>query len=148
MKEDCGDRSVEKDYAIKDGNESMEDLSAAITDTSAGIESATAKIEDVSTNISATESELGTAIAFRKKEDEEFVNQEKELLETTREFEGATTSIKNSLSFVRFRSGKVGQAKREALNALVAGLGRLVEASLWRIIIAVRRSRSRFNVKW
>ena len=106
----------------------MEDLSAAITDTSAGIESATAKIEDVSTNISATESELGTAIAFRKKEDEEFVNQEKELLETTREFEGATTSIKKSL----------GQAEREALNALVAGLGRLVDASFWRISIAER----------
>ena len=114
----------------------MEELSTAIKDISAGIESATAKIEDVSTNISATESELGTAIAFRKKEDEEFVNQEKELLETTREFEGATTSIKNSLSFVQLRSGKVGQAKREALNALVAGLGRLVEASFWRIIIS------------
>ena len=114
----------------------MDELSTAIKDISAGIESATAKIEDVSTNISATESELSTAIAFRKKEDEEFVNQEKELLETTREFEGATTSIKNSLSFVQFRSGKVGQAKREALNALVAGLGRLVEASFWRIIIS------------
>ena len=114
----------------------MDELSTAIKDISAGIESATAKIEYVSTNISATESELSTAIAFRKKEDEEFVNQEKELLETTREFEGATTSIKNSLSFVQFRSGKVGQAKREALNALVAGLGRLVEASFWRIIIS------------
>ena len=116
----------------------MDELSTAIKDISAGIESATATIEDVSTNISATESELSTAIAFRKKEDEEFVNQEKELLETTREFEGATTSIKNSLSLVQFRSGKVGLAKREALNALVAGLGRLVEVSLWRIIMAGR----------
>ena len=113
----------------------MDELSTAIKDISAGIESATAKIEDVSTNISATESELGTAIAFRKKEDEEFVNQEKELLETTREFD-ATTSTQNNLSFVQFRSGKVGPAKREALNALVAGLGRLVEASFWRIIIS------------
>ena len=77
---------------------------------------------------------MGTAIAFRKKEDEEFVNQEKELLETTREVEGATISIKNSLSFVQFRSVKVGPAKREALNALVAGLGQLIEASLRRII--------------
>merc|ERR1719443_1293816 len=44
----CDDQSVEKDYAIKDGKESMEELSATITDTSAGIESAAAKIEDLS----------------------------------------------------------------------------------------------------
>ena len=84
MKEDCGDRSVEKDYAIKDGNESMEDLSAAITDTSAGIESATARTEGVSTNISDAGSEMSTAIAPRRKEDEEVVKKEKELLDTIR----------------------------------------------------------------
>merc|ERR1719238_2385200 len=81
----CDDQSVEKDYAIKDGKESMEELGATITDTSAGIESAAAKIEDLSTKISDTESELSTATALRKKENEEFVKKEKELLETTRE---------------------------------------------------------------
>merc|ERR1719398_624022 len=125
----CDDESVAKDYAIKDGKESMEELSATITDTSAGIESAAAKIEDLSTKISDTESELGTATALRKQENEEFVKKEAELLETTRELEGATTSIKKSLSFVQLRGGKVGQSEREALNALVAGLGQLVEAS-------------------
>merc|ERR1719281_244360 len=125
----CDDQAVEKDYAIKDGKESMEELDATITDTSAGIESAAAKIEDLSTKISDTESELGTATALRKKENEEFVKKEKELLETTRELEGATTAIKKSLSLVQLRGGKVGQSEREALNALVAGLGQLVEAS-------------------
>merc|ERR1719311_781920 len=125
----CDDQSVEKDYAIKDGKESMEELGATITDTSAGIESAAAKIEDLSTKISDTEGELSTATALRKQENEAFVEKEKELLETTRELEGATTSIKKSLSFVQLRGGKVGQSEREALNALVAGLGQLVEAS-------------------
>merc|ERR1719387_2862659 len=125
----CDDQSVEKDYAIKDGKESMEELSATITDTSAGIESAAAKIEDVSTKISDTESELGTATAVRKAENEAFVKKENELLETTRELEGATTAIKKSLSLVQLRGGKVGQSEREALNALLAGLGQLVEAS-------------------
>merc|ERR1719314_54436 len=125
----CDDESVAKDYAIKDGKESMEELSATITDTSAGIESAAAKIEDLSTKISDTESELSTATALRKKENEEFVKKEAELLETTRELEGATTAIKKSLSLVQLRGGKVGQSEREALNALVAGLGQLVEAS-------------------
>merc|ERR1719182_928969 len=100
----------------------MEELSATITDTSAGIESAAAKIGD-------TESELATETALRKQENEDFVKKEKELLETTRELEGATTSIKKSLSLVQLRGGKVGEAEREALNALVAGLGQLVEAS-------------------
>merc|ERR1719281_271669 len=125
----CDDQSVEKDYAIKDGKESMEELDATITDTSAGIESAAAKIEDLSTKISDTESELSTATALRKHENEEFVKKEKELLETTRELEGATTAIKKSLSLVQLRGGRVGQSEREALNALVAGLGQLVEAS-------------------
>jgi len=125
----CDDTAVEKDYAIKDGKESMEELTATITDTSAGIESAAAKIEDISTTISDTESELSTATALRKKENEEFVKKEKELLETTRELEGATTSIKKSLALVQLRGGKVGMSESVALNALVAGLGQLVEAS-------------------
>merc|ERR1719409_2024566 len=98
-------------------------------ESAAGMESAAAKIEETSTKISDTESELSTATALRKKENEEFVKKEKELLETTRELEGATTSIKKSLSLVQLRGGKVGQSERDALNALVAGLGQLVEAS-------------------
>merc|ERR1719183_1041829 len=125
----CDDTAVEKDYAIKDGKESMEELTATITDTSAGIESAAAKIETLSTTISDTESELATETALRKQENEEFVKKEKELLETTRELEGATTSIKKSLALVQLRGGKVGQSEREAVNALVAGLGQLAEAS-------------------
>merc|ERR1719460_2533596 len=80
----CDDEVVAKDYAIKDGKESMEELSATITDTSAGIESAAAKIEDLSTKISDTESELATETALRKQENEAFVKKEAELLETTR----------------------------------------------------------------
>merc|ERR1719162_353587 len=125
----CDDQSVEKDYAIKDGAESMEELTATITDTSAGIESAAATIEDLSTKISDTESELSTATALRKAEKEAFVKAEKELLETVRELDGATTAIKKSLALVQLRGGKVGQSERDALNAVVAGLGQLVEAS-------------------
>merc|ERR1719409_1839373 len=98
-------------------------------ESAAGMESAAAKIEETSTKVSDTEGELSTATALRKKENEEFVKKEKELLETTRELEGATTAIKKSLSLVQLRGGKVGQSEREAMNALVAGLGQLVEAS-------------------
>merc|ERR1719409_2310364 len=98
-------------------------------ESAAGMESAAAKIEETSTKISDTESELATETALRKMENEEFVKKEKELLETTRELEGATTAIKKSLSLVQLRCGKVGQSERETLAAVVAGLGQLVEAS-------------------
>jgi len=125
----CDDTSVEKDYAIKDGKEQMEELTATITDTAAGIESAEAKIEDLSSKISDTEGELSTASALRKKENEDFVKKEAELLETVRELDGATTALKKSLALVQQRGGKVGQSEREAVAALVQGLGQMVEAS-------------------
>ena len=59
----CDDEAVAKDCAIKDGTESMEEISATITDILAGIESAAAKIEYLSTKISDTESELSTECA-------------------------------------------------------------------------------------
>ena len=114
----CDDQSVEKDYAIKDGAESMEELTATITDTSAGIESAAATIEDLSTKISDTESELSTASALRAAEKESFVKTEKELLETTRELDGATTAIKKSLALVQLRGGKVGERVSFPLGVL------------------------------
>jgi len=125
----CDDESVEKDYAIKDGKQSMEELDATISQTSGNIESTEAKIQDLSAKISDTETELNTAAALRKQEHEAFVKNEKELMETLRELEGATTTIKNSTSLVQLRGGKVGGSDREALNAVVAGLGQLVEAS-------------------
>ena len=62
----------------------MDELSTAIKDISAGIESATARTEGVSTNISDAGREMSTAIAPRRKEDEEAVKKEKELLDTIR----------------------------------------------------------------
>ena len=86
------------------------------------------KLDDFSTN-SGTVSELATEPALCMQENGDFGMQKTELLETTRELEGATAAIKQSLSLVQIRGGKVCQSEREALNALVAGLGQLVEAS-------------------
>jgi len=125
----CDDESVEKDYAIKDSTEQVETLTATITETSATIESAAAAVEDLSTKISDTESELTTSTALRAQEKESFMKTEKELLETVRELGGANEAMKKSLALVQLRGGKVGQQEREALAAVVAGLGQIVEAS-------------------
>merc|ERR1719506_750889 len=125
----CDDESVEKDYAIKDSKEQVETLGATITDADGGIASATAAVEDLSTKISDTESELSTASALRKQENESFKKTEGELLTTVGELTGATTALKKSLALVQLRGGRVGQQERDALAAVVAGLGQIVEAS-------------------
>jgi len=125
----CDDESVEKDYAIKDSKEQVETLGATITDAEGGIASATAAVEDLSTKISDTESELSTASALRKQENESFKKTEGELLTTVGELTGATTALKKSLALVQLRGGRVGQQERDALAAVVAGLGQIVEAS-------------------
>merc|ERR1719247_2238625 len=125
----CDDESVEKDYAIKDSTEQVVTLSATITDAEGGIVSATAAVEDLSTKISDTESELSTASALRKQENESFKKTEGELLTTVGELTGATTALKKSLALVQLRGGRVGQQERDALAAVVAGLGQIVEAS-------------------
>merc|ERR1719355_44156 len=125
----CDDESVEKDYAIKDSTEQVETLTATITDATGGIASATAAVQDLSTKISDTESELSTASALRKQENESFKKTEGELLTTVGELTGATTALKKSLALVQLRGGRVGQQERDALAAVVAGLGQIVEAS-------------------
>merc|ERR1719311_1644337 len=125
----CDDQSVEKDYAIKDSKEQVETLGATITDAEGGIASATAAVEDLSTKISDTESELSTASVLRKQENESFKKTEGELLTTVGELTGATTALKKSLALVQLRGGRVGQQERDALAAVVAGLGQIVEAS-------------------
>merc|ERR1719506_2706530 len=125
----CDDESVEKDYAIKDSKEQVETLGATITDADGGIASATAAVEDLSTKISDTESELSTASALRKQENESFKKTEGELLTTVGELTGATSALKKSLALVQLRGGRVGQQERDALAAVVAGLGQIVEAS-------------------
>merc|ERR1719398_258021 len=125
----CDDESVEKDYAIKDSKEQVETLTASITDATGGIASAVAAVEDLSTKISDTESELSTASALRAKENESFQKTEKELLTTVGELTGAISALKKSLALVQLRGGRVGQQERDALAAVVAGLGQIVEAS-------------------
>merc|ERR1719355_134282 len=125
----CDDESVEKDYAIKDSTEQVETLTATITDATGGIASATAAVQDLSTKISDTESELSTASALRKQENESFKKTEGELLTTVGELTGATTALKKSLALVQLRGGRVGQQEQDALAAVVAGLGQIVEAS-------------------
>jgi len=125
----CDDEATKKNYAIKDSKEAIEGLTATITDSSATIDSETAKIADLSTKVSDTEAEVATAVSLREKEHEEFVKTEKELVETTQELSGAQGAIKKSMALIQARGGKMSTQDRERINAVVEGLGQIVEAS-------------------
>merc|ERR1719453_471538 len=125
----CDDEAVAKEYAIKDSKEAIEEYTATITDSKAIIETEDAKVGDLSTKISDTESELSQSVTMRNKEHDNFVVTEKELLSTTEELSGAQEQIKKSLSFIQAQGGKMSTRDREVMNAVVASLGQIVEAS-------------------
>merc|ERR1719335_1862218 len=117
----CDDEATAKEYAIKDSKEAIEELTATITDAKAIIETETAKVGDLTTVISDTEAELKTSIGIREKE--------KELITTTEELAGAQKAIKKSMAFIQAQGGKISSSDREVLNAVVEGLGQIVQAS-------------------
>merc|ERR1719324_1357337 len=125
----CDDEATEKDYAIKDSKEAIEELSATIVDSKAMIETSASKATDLSTKISDLEGEVSEAVALRKSENEVFVKTEKELIETTEELAGAQKAIKKSMAFIQAKGGHVSASDREIMNTVIESLGQIVEAS-------------------
>merc|ERR1719313_3214105 len=120
---------VFEEYAKFCDEEATEEYTATVTDSKAIIETEDSKVGDLSTKISDTESELSQSVAMRNKEHDTFVKTEKELLTTTEELSGAQAEIKKSLSFIQSQGGKMSTRDREIINAVVASLGQIVEAS-------------------
>merc|ERR1719515_210421 len=58
-----------------------------------------------------------------------FTKVESELVETVEELSGAQKPIKKSMAFIQARGGKISSQDREMLNAVVEGLGQIVQAS-------------------
>jgi len=125
----CDDEATAKEYAIKDSKEAIEELTATITDAKASIDTETAKVGDLSTIVSDTEAELSASVALRAKEKDAFTKVESELVETVEELSGAQKAIKKSMAFIQARGGKISSQDREMLNAVVEGLGQIVQAS-------------------
>jgi len=125
----CDDESSEKNYAIKNSKEQIEDLAASMADSAAGIETETSKVSDISATISATEKELTEVNALRDKEHADFVAAEKELLDTVDSCAGAQEMLKKSLALIQSRGGSVSQEDQQAVNAIAQSLGQIAEAA-------------------
>jgi len=120
----CDDEAVAKDHAIKGTNEEIESLSATIEDEKAKITQFATNIEDASGRISAAEGDLHKTAEEREKENTDFLGNEKQLLSTIGELEGAAANLKKSLSLAQMTP----DAKR-GLDSIVGALSNIVEAS-------------------
>jgi vacuolar-type H+-ATPase subunit I/STV1 len=77
----CEDRSRDLGFSIKTNKGEIADLKASIEESSAHIESSTAKIEELSASIASDEADLKAATDIRKKEEVDFLAEQKELEE-------------------------------------------------------------------
>jgi len=120
----CDDEATAKTYAIKDSAEEIEALSATIEDQKAKITQHESNVDTASSQVSAGEGELHAATTMREGEHQDFVKTEKNLLETVDQLDGATQTLKSSLSLAQ-----MNPSQKAALNKIVAGFSQIVEAS-------------------
>merc|ERR1719428_894614 len=78
----CEERSKELMFEVKTGKANSEELEATIAKATADMETFATKIEELSEKIAKAETDLKDATEIRKKEEADFVAEEKEL-ETT-----------------------------------------------------------------
>jgi len=120
----CDNESVAKDYAIKDTKEQIESLSATIEEEKAKLGEYATNIQDASGRISDTEGELYKANEQRKATHDDFMANEKELVNTVGQLEGAHSTLKKALALTQ-----VTPQTKKGLEKIVGALSQIVEAS-------------------
>ena len=119
----CDEEANTKEDAITSSKRTIGDLEATIEDAKGSIVTLTSSIDELTMSISTSEAELDKATKLRKKESDDFMASEKELVDTVDSLERAITVLKKNLGFLQ--NGRVS----EALGASLSGLRKVVEAS-------------------
>lgn len=120
----CDDESVKTGYAIKNSAKEIESLSAFIEEANAKIEESESTIQATSSQISGLNSELSASVEERERDHNDFVENEKALLDTVKELTGATKTLKQSMGLVQLTPDA-----KLAVNRALQGLSSVVEAS-------------------
>jgi len=120
----CDDESVAKEYAIKDTSEQIESLSATIEEEKAKLLEYGTNIQDASGRISDTEGDLYKATQQRDTTHKDFMANEKELVTTVGQLEGASSTLKKALSLAQMTP-----EARKGVERVVGALSQVVEAS-------------------
>jgi len=121
----CEDQDREKNYEIEQGTAQSEDLGATIEQAVGQIANKNAEISDVAQVISANEQDLKAAADIRAKEHEDFVAEEKELVDTVDTLIRAQSVLSKQL-----RSGSLMQTPK-VMNELTAAFSVILDAAVF-----------------
>jgi len=94
----CEDESKNLRFEIKTAKGEMKQLNSVIEEAKADIEDEETKIEELSGQMSTDEADLKAATAIRKKENEDFRKEEKELTDTVDALERAISILEREMS--------------------------------------------------
>jgi len=121
----CDKEASEKNRAIKDAQDELDDLTAAINNAQANIGVYDSTVGELSQQISGLEGEMNEAKAIRKKGNADFVAAETELIATVDSLARAKTALtKEGGAFLQL-SGQ----ERHQIGAVVQDLGLIIDAS-------------------
>jgi len=122
----CKTGSAEKGFEIKTATADIADLKATIEKSASDIETAGAKIESLAQEVTAANADLKEQIAMRKKENDEFLATEKELVETVDTLERATNILQRKMRGASMLDTTV---KTGTMKHLISLLGTVVDAA-------------------
>jgi len=121
----CEDQSREKEYEIEQGTAQSADLAATIEQTSGELVTRDAEVNDISQVIAANDGDLKAAREIRGKEHSNFLEEEKELVDTVDTLIRAQAVLSRQL-----RKGSLVQIPK-AINDLTASLNVILNAAVF-----------------
>ena len=97
----CDEEANTKEDAITSSKRTIGDLEATIEDAKGSIMTLTSSIDELTMSISTSEAELDKATKLRKKESDDFMASEKELVDTVDSLERAMMTLKNNVGLLQ-----------------------------------------------
>lgn len=122
----CKSGAQEKGFEIKTATADIADLKATIEKAVSDYEAASQKIEELADDVSSSTADLKAQVEMRKKESDEFLATEKELVETIDTLERATNVLQRKM-----RGSALLEAKVDTKNIgeVIKTLGIVVDAA-------------------
>merc|ERR1719486_507667 len=120
----CASEAGEKERAIAKSKAAVEDLTAVVTSSEAIIATTDSEIQDTSDQISENEKELEEAAKLRASAHEQFVANEKELVDSVSSLSRASVQIKKGMSFAQ-----LPEKTRTRVTAALRAIDQVIDAS-------------------
>merc|ERR1719174_2710943 len=117
----CDDASKEKQFEIKTMKAEVEDLKATIAKASSDIDALTAKIEELAARTATNAADLKSATEIREKEHEDFVANEKDLMDTVDTLQRAIQILQKHVSMLQEKGSDSAEvsALEQSFSALI-----------------------------